>query len=107
MSRAENYHGFITIITMLLPSLQQQQNAVPFIETPHWREAYHAPKIQEVSALVSELRALKRDMLAATVRKSALAIDWSGAETPEAVECDLIAGNIMRLEHQIIETLLR
>lgn len=59
-----------------------------------------------IYTLVNELRALKLAMLAATARKSALPIDWSGAETPEAVECDLIAGNIMRLEHQIIETLL-
>ena len=59
-----------------------------------------------IHTLVNELRALKRDMLAATARKAALPIDWSGAETPEATKYDLIAGKIMHLEHQIIETLL-
>lgn len=29
-----------------MPTLEQQQQSVPFIETPHWREAYHAPKDQ-------------------------------------------------------------
>ena len=27
-----------------MKSLEQQQESVPFIETPEWREAYHAPK---------------------------------------------------------------
>lgn len=29
-----------------MKSLEQQQESVPFIETPHWREAYHAPKLR-------------------------------------------------------------
>lgn len=27
-----------------IPSLEEQQNSVPFVETDKWREAYHAPK---------------------------------------------------------------
>lgn len=51
-----------------MKSLEQQQNAVPFIETEHWREAYHAPKKETpISSELTFQELLERALDAADV----------------------------------------